>query len=305
MTVWRVQLKPEPQKGISYSEVLEFCRLNEIIGVGWCLVQCVSDLYDDLKEEIYSIPEYKGEELSAVKAINAIRNMKKDDLVWTRIGGDASEYYLCRVGDKLWTDRVVTDIHKQHDIGNFVSARWLKIGKEDRVPGKVVNSFCVSGTAQRVNDVEEISKTIWNIYTTEEDKYILTGLRKEHFWNMIGSEELECLIMLYLQNKGYYIYSSTLKLSTAMFEAVLTHKDGKHLAYPQVKRNVPLLVEDYIGCLSNENDLIYLFTTSEEYGCMVHSQVKTIKKSELEEFIREHRNILPQTIVYWLNAIDN
>ena len=303
MTVWRVQLKPGDTKGPSFSDVLEFCKRNEIIGVGWCLIEGKSDKYEDLRKEVYSIPEYKGGEQGALKAVNAIRTMKKDDLVWTRIGGDASEYYLCRVGDTLWKDRNVTDIHRKHDIGNFVSAKWIKIGKEDKIPGKVVNSFCVSRTAQRVSDVEEISKAIWNIYSDDADKFDLAKLKKEHFWNMIGSEELECLIFLYLQSKGYYIYSSTLKLSTAMFEAVLTKNDGDHLAYPQVKRNVPLLVKDYIPNLSNDKDLIYLFTTSEEYGDLTHKQIICISKKDLEEFMDSHSEILPQTISYWLNLI--
>ena len=67
--------------------------------------------------------------------------MKKGDLVWTRVGKQADEYYLCRVGDRLWKDRVVTDECRKYDIGNFVSAKWIRIGMSENVPGKVVNSF--------------------------------------------------------------------------------------------------------------------------------------------------------------------
>lgn len=306
MATWRVQLKPDSAKEISYKDLLEFCKSHQIIGVGWYLVEGHTDDYATLRNEVYSIEAYKGGESSALRAVNAIREMKPGDLVWTRVGGDASEYYLCRVGDLLWKDRVVTDEHRRYDIGNFVSAKWVKIGKEEKVPGKVVNSFCASRSAQHVYEVDEISKMIWNTFSEPQDeKYKLPVLNMNSFWNMIGSEELECLVFLYLQSKGYYIYSSTLKLSTAKFEAVLTYRDGSHLAYPQVKRNVALHVEEYISALTNTEDKVFLFTTSEDYGQKNHPQIMCISKEDLEGFMKNNSKILPSTITYWLEMLQN
>lgn len=176
MAIWRVQLKTEPKGNIGYSDVLEFCKSEHIIGVGWPLIRSTADDHK-LKEEINS-SNYESKK-SAYQAINAIRQMKTGDLIWTRLGGNASIYYLCRVGNTLWKDRVVTSRHEKHDIGNFVSADWVKIGTEDRVPGKVVNSLCVSRTAQSVNGVDEISKLIWNIYSdNSKPKYKLSKLDK-------------------------------------------------------------------------------------------------------------------------------
>ena len=305
MTIWRVQLKPDSASGITYSDLLDFCKREQIIGVGWCLITEHADDYQMLREAVYSIEEYRGGETSALKAANAIREMKPGDLVWTRLGGDASEYYLCRVGESLWKDRVVTDEHIRHDIGNFVSAKWVKIGKEERVPGKVVNSFCARSAVQRVSDVEILSRVIWNRYSENpDDHYDLPLLEDKEFWNMIGSEELECLVFLYLQSRGYYIYSSSLKLSTAKFEAVLTARDGSHLAYPQVKRNSALKVEDYVACLDNNDDKIFLFTTSEDYGGQQHARVVCITKNDLEEFMDRHEKLLPPTIRFWRNLIN-
>ncbi len=33
MATWRVQLKPDSAKGISYKELLEFCKNRQIIGL--------------------------------------------------------------------------------------------------------------------------------------------------------------------------------------------------------------------------------------------------------------------------------
>ena len=302
MSIWRVHLKPDSE-GKDYRELLEFCKNNEIIGVGWSAVECCVDDYDTLKSEVYRL--FPDGAQAALQAVNSMRSLQTGDLIWTRVGGEAFEYYLCRVGNRLWKDREITDIHKRYDICNYVSAKWIRIGKEENVPGKIVNSFCARRTIQRVYDVDDISKVIWNRYSEEDEpKYNnLPVLTKESFWEMIGSEDLECLVFLYLQKIGYYIYSSTLKISTPKFEAVLIHSEKHHLAYPQVKRESPLLVEDYIACLNNEKERIYLFTTSENYGTASHPQIMCIKKNELIEFIKANQEILPPTILFWWQLI--
>ena len=303
MDIWRVQLKPNPSDGISYKDVLSFCIRNRIIGVGWPLIKGRTNDFYELKREIGDIDEYSDNKTGALKAVNAIRQMQTGDLVWTRFGGDASDYYLCKVGEILWKDRLVTDEHMRHDIGNFVSADWVCIGKEDKVPGKVVNSFCARGTAQRVYNVQEISMYIWNKLCSNSKKaYTVDKLAKESFWTMIGSEELECLILLYLQYRGYMIYSSTLKRSTAKYETVMVARNGSHLCFPQVKRNTHLDISDYIEGL-DDGDRVYLFTTSEDYIGAKHPQIECFTKHEIENFMYHHYEILPKTVQYWLDAI--
>ena len=301
ITVWRMHLKPKPEQGIGLPEVLDFCREHEIIGVGWSKVTCRMEDDRALREDIAA--QYPDWQSSAYKAINAMRQIKTGDLVWTRVGGEASVYYLCRVGDRLWEDREVTEEHRRHDICQFVSATWMKVGKVDNVPGKVVNSFCSPSMVQRVSDVTEISKAIWNRGSTCQ-KYEMRPLDSSSFWNLIDSEALECLILLYLQSRGYYIYSSTLKLSTARYEAVLVSRDGSHRAYPQVKRETPLCVSEYITDVSSTNDRIFLFTTSENYGEARHPQVECLSRQELEDFIRQSMSLLPHSITYWIDFIE-
>ena len=304
MDIWRVQLKPAPAEGITYQDVLNFCKDKGIIGVGWYLVETHEDDYDALKSAIERIPEYagsNGKHTAAIKAVNAVRSMKTGDLVWTRLAENAADYYLCRVGDKLWKDRNVTDEHRRHDIGNFVSAEWVRVGTEDMVPGKVVNNFCARGTAQHVYEVERVSKYIWNKYSGDNlQKYEMTPFTMDDFWNAIGSEELESLILLYLQTKGYYIYSSTLKISTARYEVIMVSHDGKHKCLPQVKRNTTLDVADYIEDVKG-GDEVYLFTTSEQYGSTKHDKVHCISKCEIEDFISSNYSILPESIRYWVD----
>ncbi len=53
MAIWRVQLKTEPKENLGYSDVLEFCKSEHILGVGWPLIRSTADDHK-LKEEIDS-----------------------------------------------------------------------------------------------------------------------------------------------------------------------------------------------------------------------------------------------------------
>ncbi|HOF27404.1 MAG TPA: hypothetical protein PK761_01555 [Clostridia bacterium] len=299
MSVWRIQLKPEPASGISYGDVLNFCKKNSIIGAGWPLIKIKTSDANELRNEIYKSPY---DNTRTYKAINALRRMETGDLIWTRLGKDASEYYLCRVGSKLWKDREITDEHIQHDICNYVEAKWIRIGSVDKVPGKVINSFRPRATAQRIYGIDNISMVIWNNLSNPNDyKYNVSDITKDDFWKVINSEELECLVLLYIQSKGYLVYSSTLKLSTAKFEVVMVSKDSDHHACPQIKSGQSLNLSDYVKNLDNNKDIIFLFTTSENYIGEPHPQVKCIKKRDIETFMDLNYNLLPKSITYILD----
>ena len=222
--------------------------------------------------------------------------MKEGDLVWTRLGEDASDYYLCRVESKTWKECVISETdQKKYDIGNAVKCKWIRVGKQDTVPGKVVNSFMPAAAVQRVNNVTNISTTIWNeLSPSDYPKYPTIKLTMDDFWQMIESEELECLILLYLQTLGYYIYSTTTKISNPKYEAVMIYKDGSHLAFPQVKRNEYLDPEKYSEGIRT-TDRVFLFSSSESYGNAVEN-VTCITKKEIENFIFNNKLLLTDTL---------
>ena len=139
--VWRLNLKPDIRDAnIELKDVLEFCKKNELLGVGWCDVTIRTDNDRELKSEIKRLYQYdKG---GGVRALKAMRRMIPNDLIYTRFGG---EYYLCRVKSK-WIDSVPTDEHKRHGIANFLNVEWSSIETEANVPGKVINTFGPSAT---------------------------------------------------------------------------------------------------------------------------------------------------------------
>ena len=296
MAIFRMQLKPRPEGKISFKDILNFCKKNHIIGIGWCGIRQAQDTPESYAQRNHPT-DTKG-----LSTIRALAKVQQGDLIWTRLGGDANQYYLCKV-NRVWKDCLPTEEMKKYDIGNFVSVTWAHIGTLDYVPGKIINSFCAQRAIQHVNEVDTISKYIWNQNCPDkQEQYTIPTLSTEDFWNSINSEELECLVLLFLQYKGYFIYSSTLKISTAKYETVMIYKDGSHKALPQVKRNQTLDVKNYIQD-ANEQNRVYLFTTSENYGKDTHPYVYCIKKAELIRFIKEQAVLLPPNIQYWTHML--
>lgn len=291
-TVWRVHLKPDKSKDITYRDLLEYCKNKGCIGVGWSAVQERNTDPVAIRNEcnVYAKPK------AAYKAIHAMSLLKEGDLVWTRLGEDASEYYLCRVGKELWKDyRIPREDQEKYDISNVVSAQWIKVGKQNKVPGKVINAFSPSATIQRVYEVEMVSSIIWNEMSPNDyPKYETKDLTMKDFWSMIDSEELENLVLLYVQSLGYYVYTSTAKISNPKYEAVLISNDGSHYAYPQVKRNEYLDPKYYAEGIS-EHDKVFLFSSSEDYGKPIPN-VRCITKSEIESFMNRQSRILTEPL---------
>jgi len=294
MKIWRLNLKPAPDNGLSFKDVFEFCQKNKIVGVGWRDINIRTDDYRELKSYVETI--YTNGSTRALKALNAMREMEINDLIYTRFDGT---YFICRVTSK-WTESNPTNEHYCYDIYNYVEVEWINIGTEDNVPGKVINSFGPSATVQQVYDVEKISKLLYNNFTKNDFKYPVDSIGLKDFWQLISSEDLECLIMLYLQSKGYYIYSSTLKLSTAKIECVMIKNDGSHKCFPQVKRQTTLYGQEYENILNNHYDKVFLFTTSQNYIKSDIPQIEYISLNEIEDFVKANKNLLPTPILNWV-----
>ncbi|MDR2088168.1 MAG: hypothetical protein LBP73_02315 [Clostridiales Family XIII bacterium] len=270
---------------------------NEIIGVGWMKIRTKEDRYDMIRTEAQAF--YANGTKGAIRAVNAMRQMQTRDLIWTRLDG---VYYLCKVGEKLWKDRVITAEHERLDLCNFVSAKWLKIGTEDEVPGKAIASFRARGSVQRVRDIEEISKRVWNAKWGNKD-YETVQMSIRDIWGMLSADETESLVLLYLQNKGYYIYATTLKRDTSEIECVMVKNDGSHLLFPQIKTgNTGLSGNDY-NKFTEDGNRVLLFATSENYDKNTNPLIEYLTKHEMGKFVLGRREILPKSVLHWMDEI--
>ena len=236
-------------------------------------------------------------DFTAEYILNAMRRMQIGDLIWTRLD---SCYYLCRVTG-LWENRDPRDDHYIFDITNYVNVEWLEIGYEQNVPGKVVSSFRPPASVQSVRCVEDISMYLWN----ECSKTKQYAIKQENisFWSVLSAESIEELVLLYLQvDKGYHIYSSTVKYAFPIYECQMVNKEGIR-CYPQVKSgNVSLNANDYMEVFHLDPKAeVYLFSTSEIYTTNDCKRIKFIYKEEIETFIRNHKDVLPKLTFNWID----
>lgn len=304
MAIYRLHLKPSPDKQFTRANVFEFCQSNNIIGVGWSKITTRENSEEVIKKEAEKY--YTPKPTSAFKALNAMRSMEKGDLIWTRLktkvkGEDCANYYLCRVTD-LWENSKPTQRHNELDVPNYVSVEWTKIGPEEVIPGKIVSSFRPSAAVQRVKDIEDISQYMWNKYSGKNDYNITLADVNLDIWTFLSDKSIEELVLLYLQvKKGFYILSQTLKSTTRKYECPMINAQGIK-AYQQVKSgSVTLNANDYCEALERDQKAqIYLFTASEKYIKNSNPNFHYITRRELEDFMRENHNLLPELTRNWL-----
>lgn len=297
-TVWRIHLKTEGRAFCSsvsketpdYYKLFMFCREKGIIGVGWSKYSTRLEKEEDLRSHT---PDTKS-----FKALNAMRQMKAGDLIWTR--SIKQVYYLCRVV-KPWLDTVPDNEKHEYDIANFCEVEWLEIGTEDTVPGKVAAAFRPSAAIQRIHDVNLITRNLWNKYSGAA-LYPILATKAESVWDFLHSSQVEELVLLYLQvNKGLRVYTSTVKHDEARFECIMVDSEG-NLVYPQVKSgNTPLKSEEYRDIVERDSSaMVYLFASNQQYGVFQHERINCITEGELQEFIQHHMKLLPTITREWL-----
>lgn len=162
------------------------------------------------------------------------------------------------------------------------------------MPGNVLRCFRPSSSVQAVSGAEDISKYIWN--KVSGTKTYDTDAAKPDIWSVLSPEAVEEIVLLCIQmEKGYYIYSSTVKYAFPGYECQMVNKDGKH-AYPQVKSgDVQLKADDYMSAFNTDPDsVVYLFATSQNYVRNGDKRIEYLTAKEIENFVKAHKELLPQ-----------
>lgn len=293
MKVWRIHIKNDIAPGYGRQDLLDFCLKEKLIGVGWGEIKTRVNDENIIRQQA----QFYSEPTPAIKALNAMRKMQVNDLIWTRLG---NRYFLCRVTGP-WTESKPTPKHYELDIPNYVNVEWLEIGMEKDVPGKVISSFRPAATAQAVNGVGDISQYMWNKYS--ETIFYPVEKKNLDFWSVLSAEAIEELVLLYLQvEKGYYVHSSTVKYAFPTYECEMVNRKGIK-AYPQVKSGgEELKADDYMEAINYDGSAeVYLFATSENYTPNNCQQVNFLYKRDIEDFIKKHKNLIFDMTYNWLD----
>lgn len=301
MTIWRLKTSPGTADG---SNTADFCFQNGIAGFGWPVGEAPTNAahYRTLAEEKYETePQGRGADPDTQWSGNFDRLvdlMQIKDLIWIRNGQGV--YFLGRVTSN-WRYEGGTE-YVRADTVNVRSVEWVSVGQADAVPGGVRNCFSVRGrTLQRINGdtVERISKKIFNDASGNQVYEVdLNGL---NLWGLLGAEEIEDAVCMYLQvERGYRVWLSTKTRSTPRYECALVSTQDGHTAYFQAKGGgVPLAPADFQDLIVDGGNGVFLFASSGQYGANIPG-VECLAPAAIEQFIRDNAHLMTQTVRRWL-----
>jgi hypothetical protein len=292
--VWRLNISPE--KRVRGLNAHAFCQERGILGIGWPVPglegPVTSDVYVEKAKAYYEKREPKGEQ-SRKKGTGKFLEMKVDDLCWTRDQGD---YYLCRITGE-WEYRSERD-YVDADILQVRSAEWYPVGREDSVPNRVAGDFR-GGTCREIDDstVNLYSRIVFNeksgreAYSTDER----TGA---NIFSLMSPDSDEDIVAIFLQEvHGYKLIASTCKRSTARYEFFMKRRGASRKGAVQAKKGRL----DPVDYQSDDLD-VYLFSASGEYGAKAEG-VECLDPSDIERFMWSNRDLMPDTVVTWMDWI--
>src|SRR5665213_2010121 len=220
--VWRFRMRAGSAN--DHAVARTWAVKNGVVGAGWNLPsRCgVPDECEDFERYLrHARKVWKHELPSLNKAANLIgRQIQVGDYGWAYLS-HTGEYWCCKItsGFQFRTGEAFDD----HDIHMVRRCKWARAGSADAVPGVVRRAFSTPfGTVSGIVADADVA--------IEAAEIALGKKRHGHsrdLFAVAGSDELEDLVALYLQAKGWRVIPSTAKLSTASYEFILVHSRTK------------------------------------------------------------------------------
>lgn len=289
MKVWRINLKTAAD-GV---DPRAFCFNKGIVGVGWPHDGAESLTWDEYRKNV----KYKNESnwKAALRALHD--RMEIDDLVWTR--DRKGIYWLGRITGP-WEYRGKPE-YRQADVVNVRTCDWVRVGVEDTPPGRVANSFR-GRTLQRSKGkgVHQFSKLTYN-RLADEQYYELERVDADIF-SLLHPDDIEDLVALYLQERGYRLIPSTAKKGTPRYEFVLRNEADGRKAVVQAKVSDTLSVRDYED--DADVDEVFLFSARGGYRGGSSKHVHCLDPAEIRAFIHQNRHVMPDKVRTWLDIAE-
>ncbi len=286
------------------------CINNEYYRIGWTIKSKGYEGYNDLKLSEIKIDEFvkdvkkendknktnndsRIEKNSLSIALNSMNQMKKNDLIITRISGI---YYIGVIKE--------TAQYIKQKLNNGTYYRWsVKVEKwipieAKEMPGDIVGRFSQRRhpTIQRVGEgALRLKLLLIKIFQEKENsndiiipKDMKIILNKHNYTFALNYMNLEDLVYLYIleKNKDYQLLPSTCKVSKEKYEMDLINSEGGMITC-QVKNDASIEYEDYKD--EDKFDKIYLFSGIEEYN---NDEVKKRLEKEDKEDISDGKIVI-------------
>lgn len=277
MQVFRLKLFTS-NAGEQHKGDRNYCLDNNLAAIGWPIDKNTDSINDFINK---ARKQYKNQR-GFNTASNTIIEMQVGDLCWVQVKGD--DYRL----GKIKSDILYHKDPNNPRIGLRRKCIWKKINF-DYIPGKVISCFCGrTGTLQKINDIS-YDYCNW-LYEDKQNNVKIQDIK-----SLLHYDDLEDLLGLYLQDKGYYILPSTNKQSTKLIEYELRDKKGNK-ACVQCKIGNSTVDDELFNDERFKDHTIFISTISDNNYDIKGKNVKTIEIDELLSFAKTHFDILPERI---------
>ena len=298
--VTRINLKTDTDQR---EKLIDLCLhdKNQFLAIGWSCVDFESDDYSAFYDTVVEYVHGQNRRLNP--ALNTFKSARVNDLFWTRdLNG---VYWICRV-----KKTAKAYLNKELDIGAILPVEAYEFRLE--VPGQIKASFnrARGGIVQKLYypAIIEYSKFVFN-KLSGKNYYALNLAIANNVIENLPDFELEELVISYLQIvKGYYLLSNSIanKSTTVKIECQLISRDVNNVKKAVVQVKGPKASE------LNPLD----FKEFEEKGYYIYLYAPRVKKSEemknvieitseeLQEFYREYKAILPESITQFENLFN-
>lgn len=280
---------------------MKISDIKQCLAIGWSSVNVESGQYADFYNAVKLYVHSQHKKINP--ALNVFSSADVNDLFWTRDMNGI--YWICRVKDiaKVY-------LNKTLDIGAILPVEAYAFGLE--VPGQIKASF------NRPNG--GITEKIKNINIIEYSKFMFNKLSGKNYYALnlaiannvienLPDFELEELVISYLQIvKGYYLLSNSIanKSTTVKIECQLISRDVNNVKKAVVQVKGPKANElnaSEFKAFEDEGYYIYLYAP----GVKKLEEMKNviqITTEELQEFYREYKAILPESITQFENLFN-
>lgn len=280
------------QGGVKHPVAKAFALTEGWVGSGWGLngteyadriADGCSDLQRYLDLAAYQFPNDE----SLAKAAQAIAlDMAIGDICWT-YDPDNGEYWCGKVtGAFAYRQGGKFD---EFDLHLLRPCRWVLAGTADAIPGAVRRGFAGRfGTITRlVTDRDRIINAA---------RYALGESNVQTFGDLFDAaspEDLEDLVALYLQDRGWRLLPSTSKTSMASYEFVMVERASGRRAGVQVKSGNISHLEQAVAA---DFDTFFMFLAGPAPRITGSDRVKLIDREELRQFALNNLAIIPKRL---------
>lgn len=297
MTVWRIKLNPT---GIDWDEAKRYARKASIVGVGWGISGAKDgpSLLDVLAAVMVEWPDGKTGRDTIARLANQVEG---GDLMWTR--DTLGRFWLGQVTGPWRYDRSPGAV--RFHLYNVRPCHWLDTSFRDfEVPGAVVRSFTRRAlTLARIGDhpvAIRVSEWMW-AKGTDPNAVIPPISAEQAMTDLLDPTDVEDVVLLYLQHKGWLLLPSTRMHDTPMYEAALRHRDTGQVAVVSVKSGSSNPVEIPELAEAAGSAQAYAYSTHGTYSAPPSEHgVIEIQRSELVSFMAAHAELLPPRVSRWL-----